>query len=330
MNIISFMFKVIFGFLVIYLVLLLPNNMLWDRDNYLYYAEFSDKIIDSYHGLSDLIFNDYLFLKLNYFLSFFFQPEYIVNSFIIFSLGGLLFLIGKESVNFLTFLVGLFLIIMMIPILHLELIAIRQALATTLVLFSLCYLKDKKAIAIVFLVSSLIHSAIFLFFLLFVLDNFIFSKFSFKKRILLNAFTIFVIALSYLIVANFLGMRQAELYSSYDGAVGGGTFLLTIFIFIYLYFYGKAKLEYLYYFVLQGVLLFLIFYFFANSSVSARLLESVLPAFLILLVSKFRNKEVLIVSLILLAYLVVWFQGGQYVLFEVSDIQAKQYLWGLF
>lgn len=325
MPIISSIFKLIFSIILIYLVLLLPNRLLWDRDNYLYYAEFSDKIIDSYHTLKDLVFNDYLFLKLNQFLSIFLGPENIVNCFVFFSLGGLCFLICRSSVNFLTFLFGLVLIVLITPILHLEVVAIRQALATTLVLFGLYYIKDSKKIALIMLLSSLIHSAFFLFLLLFVVDNYFLAKFSFRKRVILNTFIISFIALSYLVIAEFLGMRQVELYSSYDGTVGGGTFLVALLIFIYLYFYGEVKLKYLYFFTLQGILLFLIFYFLANASVSARLLESVMPAFLILLVSKFRINEVLIILFILLAYSYVWFTGGQYILFEASNMEVREY-----
>lgn len=326
MSIISSMFKLIFSIILVYLVLLLPNNLLWDRNNYLYYAEFSDKIIDSYDTLKDLIFNDYLFLKLNQFLAIFFEPENIVNSFVVISLGGLCFLISRSAVNFLTFLIGLVFVVLVTPVLHLEVIAIRQALATTLVLFGLFYIKDFKNLVFIMLLASLIHSAFFLFLFIFVVDNVFLEKFNFRKRIILNTTMILCIALSYLVVADFLGMRQAELYASYDGAVGGGTFLIAIFIFIYLYFYGNFDLKYLYFFTLQGFLLFLIFYFFANASVSARLLESVMPAFLILLVNKFRSNEVAIIFLIFLAYGYVWLTGGQYVLFEASDIQVREYL----
>ena len=49
-------------FLIVYISLLLPNEMLWDRDNYLIYAENSESIVASYDTVKDLIFNDYLFL----------------------------------------------------------------------------------------------------------------------------------------------------------------------------------------------------------------------------------------------------------------------------
>ena len=252
-----------------------------------------------------------------------------MNLFLVFSLGGLCFLICRSSINFLIFLFGLFLIILITPILHLEVVAIRQALATTIVLFGLFYLKDSKKIALIMFLSSLIHSAFFLFLLLFIVDNYFLAKFDLKKRMIANAIIILCIALSYLIVANFLGMRQAELYASYDGAVGGGTFLLSVFIFSYLYFYGKVKLNFLYFFTIQGFLVFIIFYFVSNASVSARLLESVMPAFLILLVNKFRLNEVAIISLILVAYGYVWYTGGQYILFEASEIQVREYLFNL-
>lgn len=322
----SILYKFSISAILIIFLLQIPSGLLWDRDNYLIYAEKSDEIIKSYTSISDLIFNDYLFLKLNSFLSNFLQSEQIISFFLFVILSSMFFLISKYSVNTFTFTFTLVLNLLLVPILHFELIAIRQALATILVLFALSYLKNYKVISVIFLIASLIHSAFFLFLLLFWLDNSFFRKFDEKKRIILNFFVIFSIAFSYLIIAKFLGLRQVDLYSSYDAPIGGGTFIICAFIFIYIYKYGSTQYNFLYYYTLQGLILFLVFYFVANASVSARLLESVLPAFLLLFANKFRNKEVLIGSLVAIAYLYVWYNGGVYILFEVSNIQAKQFL----
>lgn len=326
MKFIGFFYKFFISFFIIFLIIKLPNDLLWDRDNYLYYAEYSDRIIENYNDIYSLIFNDYLFLKLNYFLSFFISPSSIVNFFVIFSLGVLFFLLSKYSINILTFTFGVILSLLITPILHLEVIAIRQALATSIVLLGFYFFNDFKKMIFVFFIASLVHSAFFLFLFLFLLDNFLFSKFKFNKRLILNSSVIFVIAFSYLIIASILGFRQVELYSSYDGAVGGGSFLIACFVFLYLYFYGDTIHKLLYFFVLQGFLLFIIFYFFANASVSARLLESIYPAFLLILVHKFRDKEVLIITVLTLAYGFVWYNGGVYILFEVSHLEAKNFL----
>lgn len=326
MKMIDISYKIFLSIFIIFILIKLPNNLLWDRDNYLYYAEYSNRIIENYNDIFSLIFNDYLFLKINYFLSYFIKPEIIVSSFVILSLSILFYLLSKYSTNFLTFTIGVFLSILITPILHLEIIAIRQALATSIVLIGLYIFKDFRKIILVFLFASLIHSAFFLFMFLFFLDNLIFSKFKFNKRIFLNSIIILLIAFSYLIIAALLGLRQVELYSSYDGAVGGGSFLIACCVFIYLYFYGETPHKLLYFFVIQGFILFIVFYFFANASVSARLLESIYPAFLLILVSKFRDKEVLIILLLILAYGFVWYNGGVYILFEVSNIEAKNYL----
>ena len=97
-------------------------------------------------------------------------------------------------------------------------------------------------------------------------------------------------------------------------------------MFIYLFFYyGSVNNKYLYAFVLNGIVLFMVFYFTANVSVSARFLSSVFPAFILLLVSKFRRVDVFICLLLILAYGFVWFKGGQYMIFEVSKYQIEQY-----
>lgn len=313
-------------FLIVYISLLLPNEMLWDRDNYLIYAENSESIVASYDTVKDLIFNDYLFLKINSFLALFFSADYVVYLLVTFNILSFYYLLSKFSLNLTSFIFSVIISILLVPILHLEVIALRQGLATTLIMFAMVFLNDKVKITCVFLIASLVHSALFLFTFLFVLDNFFFSKFDKKKRILLNSIVILGISFSYLVVAEMLGLRQVELYTSYDAPIGGGTFLICLVVFVYLYnYYGEASNNYLYYFTIQGFILFLLFYFIANASISARLLETVLPFFLLLFVRKLRINEIIIGGGIVIAYSYVWYNGGAYVLFEVPDIQVKQF-----
>lgn len=327
MFIISGLYRILLSSFFIFVLVSIPSDLLWDRNNYLYYAGNADSIIQSYSSNIELFFNDYIFLETNRLLSYFLTPEDIVSSLLISFLVIYYFLISKFSINFLTFTVGIFLSVLITPLLHLEVVAIRQALATILAILSLVYLKDKRIIFIVFILSSLIHSSFYLLTLLFFIDAFLFYKFDKKIKFILNFSTILIISVSYLFIASYLGFRQAELYASYDGSVSGGTFLLVLLLFLYLYFsYGKVNFDYLYNFVLQGFLLFLIFYIFANASVSARFLESIFPAFLLLLVNKFRRVEVGVIFLIFLAYGYVWINDGQYIIFEVSPIQVNHVL----
>ena len=140
MKIIGLSYKIFLSFFVIYILMQLPNDILWDRNNYLYYAEYSDRIISTYNDYYSIFFNDYLFLKINYFLSYFLAPETIIGLFVISTLVVLFFLLNKYSINFLTFTIGVFLSVLITPILHLEVIAIRQAIATSLVLMGFFYL----------------------------------------------------------------------------------------------------------------------------------------------------------------------------------------------
>ncbi|WP_407503467.1 EpsG family protein [Acinetobacter baumannii] len=330
MFVISGVYRIVLSLFLILALISIPSDILWDRNNYLYYAENADKIIRSYDGIGELLFNDYVFLEMNRILAFSLNPENIVLTFLVFSLAIFYFLINKFSINFITFTVGLFLSILITPILHLEVVAIRQALGMSVILLFLVYSKNNKAILVGFLVASLIHSSFFLLTLLFFLDSFLFDKFEKRIKILLNFATILTISICYLIIASYLGFRQVELYASYDGSVSGGTFIVVLVLFIYLYFYyEKTNYNFLYNYVLQGFLLFLIFYIFSNAIVSARFLESIFPAFILLLVNKFRKFEVIIILFLFLAYGYVWFNNGQYIIFEVSQMQADYALQGL-
>lgn len=326
MSAISKIYNLLLGILVICLVQLLPSQYLWDRENYLNYAENSEKILQSYGGLQEVLFNDYFFLKINHLLSYVLPPENLVLFLLLTCFLIFYYLINKHSVNSLTFTIGVIFSILIVPILHLEVVAIRQFLATCFVLFSLSYCSDKNKILIIFLIASLIHSSFFIFLFLFYMDNYIFYHFDKRKKIILNFILILFIAFSYLVIGNYLGFRQVELYSSYSGAVGGGGFIVVLFLTLYIYFkYGFTKYIYMYNFVLQGFLLFMIFYFFANSSVSARLLESVFPAFILLLVNKFRPIDLIIILFIFFIYGYVWLTGGQYMIFEASPDQIRHY-----
>lgn len=327
MFIISGIYRILLSSFFILILVSIPSDLLWDRNNYLYYAGNADNIIQTYGSKLELLFNDYIFLEINRLLSYFLTPDEVVTAFLISFLLIYYFLISKFSINFLTFTIGILLTVLITPLLHLEVVAIRQALATILVILSLVYLKDKRLILIVFILSSLIHSSFYLLTLLFFVDAFVLSNFDKKLKFFLNFIIILIISLSYLFVANYLGFRQAELYASYDGSVSGGTFLLVLFLYLYLYFsYGNVNFKYLYNFVLQGFLLFLIFYISANASVSARFLESIFPAFILLLVNKFRRIELGVIFFIILAYGYVWFNGGQYIIFEVSPMQVNHVL----
>lgn len=326
MLLISRIYNTILALVIIFFIVSLPSDLLWDRDNYLNYAANSEEILKTYDSFTKLIFNDYFFLKLNYFLSIYMSSEKIVLFLLISCLALNFYLISRHALNSFMFTIGIILSILIVPILHLEVVAIRQFLATVIALLALSFSSKKNKVALCFFVASLIHSSFFIFLFLFVIDNFIFEKFSKNKRFILNLSVILVLAFSYIFVGSYLGFRQIELYSSYDGAVGGGSLIVVILLLVYLFiYYGHIKYDLMYNFVVQGFLLFLIFYIFANSSISARLLESILPAFILLLVAKFRRIEVIVIFIIFLAYSFVWIKGGQYIIFEAPKEQVEYY-----
>ena len=315
-------------FILIYLFFLLqiPNTLLWDRDNYLIYANLSSDIIASYDSVLDYVSGDYLFLLINSFLSIIFSDYVVVNilvSFVVFSY--MLFLYLKSE-NLLLFYVGVVSSIVILPIFHFQLVTIRQAIATVIFLYGIFFLKEKRNFLFLLIICSLIHSVYYLISFFFFLNFFILAKSNFYVRYFLIFLSSLFLSLVYLGLGQLLGFRQAESYSSYDGGVGGGAFILWGIVFFYILKYGNKNETMLYHYSLMGLIVYSIFYLFANVTVAARISEAVLPIVLILLVSKSKASDFLIIFFIILAYLFLWFNGGMYeLMFEASEVIVKGY-----
>lgn len=316
----------IFSLMYLYISLQIPNNLLWDRDNYLIYANNSSDIIATYDNFLDYISGDYLFLLINSFFSNFFSDYIVVNLLVSFVILSYLFFLYLKSKNILLFYIGVVSSVVILPIFHFQLVTIRQAIATVLFIYGLIFLKERKNFLLLLIVCSLIHSVYYLILIFFFLNFFILSKTNFYIRYFFVFLAALFLSLIYLGLGQIIGFRQAESYSSYDGGVGGGAFVLWGIVFFYLLKYGNKSETMLYHYSLMGLIIYSVFYLFANVTVAARISEAVLPMVLILLVSKGKPSDFSLIFLIILAYLVLWFNGGMYgLMFEASEVLVKSY-----
>ena len=321
----------IFSLIYLYVFLQIPNDLLWDRDNYLIYAHSSSNIISTYDSFLDYISGDYIFLLINSFLFNFFPDYIVVNILVGFVIISYLFFLHLKSKNLLLFFVGVFSSVVILPIFHFQLVTIRQAIATVLFIYGIFFLKEKKNIFILLIFCSLIHSVYYLILIFFFLNFFIFSKLNFILRYFFVFLSALLVSLIYLGLGQLLGFRQAESYSSYDGGVGGGAFILWAIVLFYIFKYGNKNETMLYHYSLMGLIVYSVFYLFANVTVAARVSEAVLPMVLILLVSKGKASDFVLIFIINLAYLLLWFNGGMYgLMFEASEVLVKIYFSDLF
>lgn len=321
----------IFSLFYLYILLQIPNDLLWDRDNYLIYANNSSDIISTFDDFLDYISGDYLFLLINSFFSNFFSDYIVINILVSFVILSYLFFLYLKSKNLLLLCIGVISSVVILPIFHFQLVTIRQAIATVLFIYGIIFLKEKNNLLLLLLICSLIHSVYYLIFIFFVINFFVFFKSNFYIRYFLVFLSALLLSLIYLGLGQLLGFRQAESYSSYDGGVGGGAFVLWGLVFFYLLKYGNKNETMLYHYSLMGLIVYSVFYLFANVTVAARISEAVLPMVLILLVSRGKASDYALLFIIILAYLLLWFNGGMYgLMFEAPEVLVKSYFINFF
>ncbi|WP_171996319.1 EpsG family protein [Psychrobacter sp. DAB_AL43B] len=301
----------------------MPNEWFRDRDNYLIYANYPESIIDLYENKFILIVNEPFFLYSNIWLGKIFENDFIPNFFVYFITTVFIFFIGYNAKSTIGFIFGLVLSILIPYILQAELVALRQGLATALFIPFFFLVKDDKKILVILLVCAFFHSIFFLFFLFYFLNFFVLSRFSIRKKLIINSVFMMILSLIGIVVAKYLGLRQGSEYMGVEGDVGGGAFLLFAFVFVYVYAYGNKDNKRLYEFVMIGLTIFLTSYFL--SPVSGRLFNTVAPFLVFLLVSKNRTIDYIFISFLSVVFLALFLSGSYYELLAVSELLIPEY-----
>lgn len=297
----------------------MPNEWFRDRYYYVIYASFSDQIIDAYkeQSILALFFNEPIFLYFNYYLEKVFDPEFIPHIFVGFITSVFFIFLGRNSRNFLIFIPGLFLCLIMPYVLQGELVAIRQGFATSVFILSFFILKDDKKILAVLFLCSLFHSVFFIFTVFYFLNFFVLKSFSFNKKLVVHFFVMLAFASIAVLAAKFFGLRQGEGYEKIeDLGVGGGAFLVFLIVFIYLYFFGNRENRKMYEFAMMGLVVFLTSYFI--SPIAGRLFNTVIPFVIFLLVSRSRAIDFVMIFFLIMVFLFLFINGSYTDLFAIS------------
>lgn len=299
----------IFSFFYISYYISFPNDILRDRSNYILYALNFESITDDRSGSISFYFNEPLFLLINKILSFFFTAENIPIVFVLFNTIILMFFLSKKSINIVFYLLGLLVVVFTPYIFQGQLTALRQSLATSFFMLAFFYIKDAKKVLLVGCFCGLVHSIFFLISFFYFLNFIFLEKKSFNVKMSFTFIAMFIVSLSFFLIAELFGLRQANVYSEVDSKIGGGSFVLFLLVYIALYFkWSKILDDKLYLFVMIGLVLFLTGYFL--TPLSGRLFNTFSLFLLLFLVSANSKFNIYILFLLITIFSYLYFNGG--------------------
>ena len=307
----NYTFYLLSLFLIVYLVNVIPDDFVWDRFNYYVFFENSNNYLQKMEGVKDYLKGEYFFHYLNNFIySLTGNPVYTKNFYLTFIVFGFTFLLFYHSKNIFIYFLSLLISFFILPLVHLNIVALRQAFALYVFLFFFSFCKNNKINLFVLFIVSLIHNSFYYIFIIYFINFFIINeKISFNFRLLVNGVFFLITALLFIVVGRLLGFSQiVDVYSLYGARGVGATFLFVLFIFIIFYSFFKDDRSNKFYILLMlGLLNYLIFSIFVNASIAARYYEIYLPMIFIFLVSKFNRKSLIVFLILFLFYFMFHF-----------------------
>lgn len=278
----------------------LPNSVFRDRENYQAYVDHLDDIIYSYAGEGlAIVFNEPLFLFINFILGKFMYSEYVPVFFVFFIITSYFIFLKKNSYNFFIFFLGLVSFFTISYTFHFQFVILRQAIASIIIIYSLIYVKDIKNILLLTLVTCFIHSSMFFILILLTLNYFLKNK-DIKIRAAIISIFFFVGGFFVLNFAQSIGVRQVTTLMELDYSPNGGAFILWLCVLFYLIFFEKRKDNYLYDYAVLGLVVFLSLYF--TNPIVGRLMCSFVPAVILILVQRFNYLNILVLFVLIIVY----------------------------
>jgi hypothetical protein len=264
-----FFISILYAYLLIDLV---PIDAVKDRGNYLNYASWPETLIIQrlQGGVLALIFNEPIFLLINFLLSFLFDEENVVRSIIFFGSFTTSYLVLKYNYRY---FILLLLFLLFPPVLKNYVIHLRQGLAISF--FLIGYLSTSKRQfknSFFIFLSPLIHSSFFVLVFLIYLNKCL-NKFKFDIALKILVIALCGIISSFIMetAGQLVGARQVDEHEFTSDDISGLGFLFWLVIFVLYALQGKYYLKNN--FLSIAVLLFyLTTYFFIP--VTARIFES--------------------------------------------------------
>lgn len=296
---------------IIYATLLssFPNFLFRDRDSYIIYATYSVDILNNYSPQSYL-FNEPLFLYYNSILSYFFHVDIIPRVGVFFIAFTLAYFIFRYASSFLNICLGFLLLFFVSYTFHLQLVVIRQGIATAIFMWLVYFFWGQKKFYPLCLLLPFFHASFFIIIPVLLYDK-ILSYYikNVKNKVIFISVSMVALSFVLLKVATNLGVRQATEDHLLNNENSGGGFILFSFIFIFLFFrglnnvysdrYGKITI--------LGLIVYLMFYF--TVPISGRIIATFLPFMYIYIVSS-KNIKITFSAIVFLIINVYLFRSS--------------------
>ncbi|SFT01676.1 EpsG family protein [Porphyromonadaceae bacterium NLAE-zl-C104] len=281
-----------------------------DRANYIIYARDSIDILNRYANISVIvaIFNEPLFLLLNYVVSLFLSPESVVSFFIFVVTFSICYIVLKESRKNLGVLIIVFLLLPFCSYtFHLQLVTIRQGLATVLLLYAVHKSDNPRIWAFACLIASFIHISFLIIFAALILHIvFCGNKNSIFRILFIQFLFALIMSVALFIVARYLGIRQVDVYEGGNNSrTSGAFFIIWGFVLIYMLYTNKFKINNKYE-ILSCIFLtiFLVSYF--TNPTAGRLMGTFTPFIFIALAKKKTTLSIPILLMLLFLFLSIF------------------------
>lgn len=281
----------------------IPSERLYDRENYLNYADGSVYIFATNYlrsGILGALFNEPLWLLLNMALRLFLTAGDVVKAIVFLSSGVFAYHISKKlgPRNFI-----LIICVLVFPqVIKNYIIHLRQGAAVSLFVVGL---NSKKRSTLFTVLAAFIHSSFF-FLLFFQIIEKVLTRLKFSKD--LKIASVIVFSAMVILGVNFIGAllsdRRTGQYNTVDVSASGVGFVFWMFIFA-IFLIANVEAIKKPTGILSTFILYLSSYFFLPFS--ARIFESVLPSILASLASFKRRYYYMLVFLVFMFGAVQWF-----------------------
>lgn len=290
-----------------------PHEYFKDRENYIFKVEYSDYFLSQLPLSFKVLFSEPLFVILNDLLSNVLLAPTVIYVYVFFIAYTCSFMVMRYSDNFLMLVLGLLLIVFIPNMWSLQLGAIRQGVAASLIYWGLyLYRSDNLKLYFILFLSGLIHVGGFLVFFVMVIHSLSKHFFPSLKSIwhvlIATVFFVLSVALSTLLS----GYAQSKHAGYFENSlnIGGGLFIFYFFMTIMVFFSNKSRVLWSNFETLGflGVVIYLSIYFI--SPVSGRLLDFFVLPLLVILVSKFSFRNIVLISFMLVINFFLFFNGG--------------------
>lgn len=290
---------------IVYAFLLssIPNYLFRDREEYVVYAIYSTNLLEEYDSLS-YIFNEPLFLYYNKILSYIFSVDFIPKVGVFFISFTLMYFILIYSTSMFKVLLGSLLIFFVSYTFHLQLVVLRQGIATAFFMWFVYFFWDQRKFYPLCFLLPFFHSSFFIIIFLLIYNDLL-SYFieGVKKRLFLITLTLSTSSFILLEFAQNLGLRQASQSHLLENNNSGGGLLLFSFALLILFFRGLNNVYQDKYgrIAVLGIIVYISFYY--TVPVSGRIISTFLPFMYVYIVSSKNWKIIILANIFLIVHL---------------------------